>query len=301
MTAIRFDGRTALVTGAGGSLGRAFAIDLAVRGAVVFVNDLGCDGRGEGADPASADAVVEEIRAMGGEAHADYRSVVDGEAIVGRILDERGRLDVIVHSAGILRDSSFHKMTREDWDRILDVHLLGVSAINKAAWPGMRDRSYGRIVMITSAAGLFGNFGQVNYAAAKMALVGMGQSLALEGEKRNIKVNLAAPVAGSRLVRSVLSQELCDALKPEYVAPLVTLLSSEAFPVNGAVFEVGAGVVSRVQWLRSKGVAFRIPESFDAERVMEAWDAINDMRDATITTSFGQSTQRTLGNLTRSE
>ncbi|UCC61727.1 MAG: SDR family NAD(P)-dependent oxidoreductase, partial [Anaerolineae bacterium] len=244
----RFDGRVAIVTGAGGGLGRVYALELAKRGAQVVVNDLGGarDGSGAATDP--ADAVVQEIVRAGGVAIANYDSVASpegGERIVQTALDHFGRLDILVNNAGILRDKSFVKMTPQMWDAVLAVHLQGAYNVTRPAFIAMRHNGYGRIVMTTSAAGLFGNFGQSNYSAAKMGLVGLMNTLKLEGQKYDIKVNTVAPIAATRLTQDILPPDLADRLKPEFVAPLVLLLCSEQCPVSGGVYNAGMGTYSR--------------------------------------------------------
>ena len=221
MSDLRFDGRVAIVTGAGGGLGRSHALLLASRGAKVVVNDLGGSFTGEGKSGGAADKVVAEIKAAGGEAVANYDSVEDGDKIVKTAIDAFGRIDIVVNNAGILRDVSFAKMTQQDWDLVYKVHVLGAFRCTHAAWPHMRDAGYGRIIITASAAGIYGNFGQANYAMAKLGLHGFAQTLALEGKKRNIIVNTIAPIAGSRMTETVLPKELLDALKPEYVSALV--------------------------------------------------------------------------------
>src|SRR6266545_3071699 len=230
---LRFDGRVAIVTGAGNGLGRSHALLLASRGAKVVVNDLGGGMRGEGKGQSAADRVVEEIAAAGGSAVADYHSVEDGEAIVRRALDAFGRVDILVNNAGILRDVSFAKMTAEDWDLVYRVHVLGAFRVTHAAWPHMRDQKYGRIVMTASAAGIYGNFGQANYSMAKLGLVGFAGTLAIEGRKHDVHVNTIAPIAGSRLTETVLPRELVDALRPEYVSPLLVWLCHESCQETG--------------------------------------------------------------------
>ncbi|MCA9695495.1 MAG: SDR family oxidoreductase, partial [Myxococcales bacterium] len=225
---LRFDNQVAIITGAGNGLGRAHALLLASRGAKVIVNDLGGDTSGGGKSSAAADKVVAEIKEAGGEAAASYDSVEDGDKIVQAALDHFGRVDIIVNNAGILRDVSFHKMTAQDWDLVYRVHVLGSMRVTHAAWPHMRDQEYGRVIMTSSAAGLYGNFGQANYSMAKMGLAGLGLTLAAEGRKRNIHVNVIAPVAGSRMTETIFPKELVDALKPEYVSPLVAYLCHES-------------------------------------------------------------------------
>ncbi|MCS5572739.1 MAG: SDR family oxidoreductase, partial [Pseudomonadales bacterium] len=254
MSDIRFEERVVIVTGAGNGLGLSHALDFGRRGAKVVVNDLGGSGSGEGSDQRVADVVVEQIKSAGGEAVANYDSVTDGDKIVQTAMDAFGRVDVIVNNAGILRDRSFQKMTDEDWDIIFDVHVRGAYKVTHAAWPMMRDQNYGRVIFTTSAAGIYGNFGQTNYSAAKLAQLGMAQTLATEGRSKNINVNTIAPIAGSRLTETVMSKEIVDLLKPEYVTPLVVKLCDENSTVTNGLFEVGAGFVAEVRWERTQGV-----------------------------------------------
>ena len=272
---LRFDGKVAIVTGAGAGLGRSHALALASRGARVLVNDLGGGAHGGGAGTNAADAVVAEIRAAGGEAAANYDSVENGEAIAQAALDAFGTVDILINNAGILRDVSFQKMSEQDWDLIYRVHLLGSMRVTQAVWPILRDKQYGRIVMTTSAAGLYGNFGQANYSAAKLALVGLGQTLAEEGRARNINVNVIAPMAASRLLSTVLPQDVLDLLKPESVTALVAWLCHEQCDQTKGLFEVGAGYIGKLRWQRSGGVFF--PQSgFGPEQVRSRWQEIAD-------------------------
>lgn len=246
---IRFDDRVAIVTGAGQGLGRLYALELARRGAKVVVNDLGGarDGSGEGSE-GPADRVVNEIKAFGGEAVASYDSVStpDGGAeIVDKAIKEFGRVDIVINNAGILRDKSLAKMTPEEWRAVRAVHLDGAYNVTRPAFTKMREQGYGRIIVTTSAAGLHGNFGQANYSAAKMGLIGFMNTLKLEGEKHNIKANAIAPVAATRLSEDVLPPDLAEKLKPEFVTPIVTFLCSEQCPVTGAVYNAGMGYYSR--------------------------------------------------------
>src|SRR6478672_3160180 len=231
---LRFDGKVVVITGAGQGLGRSHALLFAKRGAKVVVNDLGGTATGGGKSSAAADKVVAEIKEAGGTAVANYDSVEDGDKIVKTAIDNFGRIDVVINNAGILRDTSFAKMTREDWELIFRVHVQGAFRVTHAAWPYMRDQGYGRIIFTTSAAGIYGNFGQANYAMAKLGLHGFAQTLALEGKKKNVLVNTIAPIAGSRLTETVLPKEITDALKPEYVSPLVAWLANERCEENGS-------------------------------------------------------------------
>jgi len=256
---LRFDGRVAVVTGAGNGLGKAYALMLAARGAKVVVNDLGGAVQGGGSGTSAADAVVSEIRAAGGEAVADYRSVEAGEEIVKTALSSFGRIDIVVNNAGILRDKSLRKMSQQDWDMIYQVHMKGTYSVTKAAWPHMYQQNYGRIVNVTSAAGIYGNYGQTNYSAMKLGIVGFTLACAREGADRNIFVNVVAPLGGTRMLGTVSSKEVLAALKPEFVSPVVGYLAHETAGVNGGIYEVGAGWVSKLRWQRSEGVAFDKP------------------------------------------
>ena len=273
--AIRFDGKVAIVTGAGNGLGRAHALLLGARGAKVVVNDLGVSTDGRGSSSAAADAVVAEIRALGGEAVADHHSVTEGEKIVATALQAFGTVDILINNAGILRDTSFHKMTEEQWDLIQDVHVKGAFRLTHAVWPIMRDKGYGRIVMTASGAGIFGNFGQCNYSTAKSGLIGFANSLAIEGASKNIRVNTIAPIAASRMViaSGLFPEELHDKLKVEDVAPLVGWLCSEQCPDTGGLFEVGGGFHAKYRWERSQG-RFLHSNTLSPELVRDNWERI---------------------------
>ena len=296
---LRFDRRVALITGAGGGLGRAYALLLAARGASVVVNDLGGSMRGEGAGTAAADRVVEEIRAAGGEAVANYDSVEDGPRIVQAALDAFGRLDIVINNAGILRDVSFQKMTVDDWDKIYRVHLYGAYQVTRAAWPILRDQGYGRIIMTSSAAGLYGNFGQANYSAAKLGLLGLAQTLAVEGQKRNVLANAIAPLAGSRMTETILPPELVAALRPEYVAPLVAYLCHESSLETGHTFEVGAGWVARVRWQRGRGAFFPLGDALTPEDIAARWAEIDNFDEPTYPETPTDSFAPVVANLQR--
>ncbi|MBP8948170.1 MAG: SDR family NAD(P)-dependent oxidoreductase [Candidatus Promineofilum sp.] len=297
---LRFDRRVALITGAGGGLGRAYARLLAARGASVVVNDLGGSMHGEGAGTSAADRVVEEIRAAGGEAVANYDSVEDGPRIVQAALDAFGQLDIVINNAGILRDVSFQKMTADDWDKIYRVHLYGAYQVTRAAWPILRDQGYGRIIMTSSAAGLYGNFGQANYSAAKLGLLGLAQTLAVEGQKRNVLVNAIAPLAGSRMTETILPPELVAALRPEYVAPLVAYLCHESSIETGHTFEVGAGWVARVRWQRGRGAFFPLGDELTPEAIAARWAEIDNFDAPTYPETPTDSFAPVVANLQRS-
>jgi 3-hydroxyacyl-CoA dehydrogenase/3a,7a,12a-trihydroxy-5b-cholest-24-enoyl-CoA hydratase len=296
-SALRFDGRVVLVTGAGNGLGRSHALAFAQRGAKVVVNDLGGGRHGEGRSSLAADAVVAEIKAMGGEAVANADSVEDGDKIVQTALDAFGRIDVVINNAGILRDTSFPKMSEADWDLIMRVHVLGAYRVTKAAWEHLRTQGFGRVIFTSSAAGLYGNFAQANYSTAKMGLVGLGQTLALEGVKRGIHVNVIAPVAGSRLTETIMPPNIVDALKPAYVSPLVTWLCHESCEENGSVFEVGGGYVGKLRWERTVGKTFPVGRELSPEQVRAAWPAITDFAHTTHPTSIHDALQPVLENL----
>jgi 3-hydroxyacyl-CoA dehydrogenase/3a,7a,12a-trihydroxy-5b-cholest-24-enoyl-CoA hydratase len=274
MPELRFEGRVAVITGAGQGLGRAYAEALARRGAKLIVNDLGGRPDGSGSDASLAEQVAQALKGLGADAFANTDSVVDGAKIVQQAMDIFGRLDVVINNAGVLRDRAFHNMAVEDWDKVMEVHLRGAFAVTRAAWPIMRDRGYGRIVMTASGAGVYGNFGQANYSAAKLALFGLARSLAIEGSARNILVNTIAPIAASRLTETVMPPALLWVLKPEAVMPLVVYLASEECRETGQLFEVGGGVVSRLRWQRSRGSRFQ--RGFTPEELAAAWPAVQD-------------------------
>jgi (3R)-3-hydroxyacyl-CoA dehydrogenase / 3a,7a,12a-trihydroxy-5b-cholest-24-enoyl-CoA hydratase / enoyl-CoA hydratase 2 len=297
MSDLRFDGRVAIVTGAGNGLGRSHALLLASRGAKVVVNDLGGTATGGGKSSAAADAVVAEIKAAGGEAVANYDSVEDGDKIVQSALDTWKRIDIVVNNAGILRDTSFTKMSQDDWDLIYRVHVLGAYRVTKAAWDRMREAKFGRIIFTASAAGIYGNFGQANYAMAKLGLVGFSNTLALEGRKNNVFANTIAPIAGSRLTETVLPKEITDALKPEYVSALVAYLAHESCEENGGLFEVGGGLMAKLRWERTEGKLFKLGKALTPEQVQKAWPVITDFAKATHPTDITSSMQPILGNL----
>ena len=240
---IRFDNRVAIVTGAGNGLGRQYALDLAARGARVVVNDLGGSRDGSGSSATAAEAVVEEIRKAGGEALASAASVTDADAIFAMVEEVKakwGRIDILINNAGILRDKTFTKMTLEDFRMVLDVHLMGSVICTKAVWDLMREQAYGRILMTTSSTGLYGNFGQANYGAAKAGLVGLMKTLVLEGAKYNVRVNTVAPLAATRMTEDLMPAEMLEKMGPETVAPAALYLVSEDAPTN-VILNAGGG------------------------------------------------------------
>jgi NAD(P)-dependent dehydrogenase (short-subunit alcohol dehydrogenase family) len=244
-----FDGKVAIITGAGGGLGRQHALLLASRGALVVINDLGGALDGSGSDKGAAQKVVDEIVALGGVAVADTNSVSTpegGAAIVKSAVDAYGRVDIVINNAGILRDKSFHNLTPDLMNPVFDVHLKGAFHVTQPAFVLMREQGYGRIISTSSAAGVFGNFGQANYGAAKMGLVGFMRVLAVEGAKYNIKANAIAPLALTRMTESLFSGAMAEKLQPELISPIVAFLAHEDCPVSGEVYSVGGGRVARV-------------------------------------------------------
>ena len=274
-TQLRFDGKVAIVTGAGTGLGRSYALLLASRGAKVLVNDIGCDVNGKGSDAKVADAVVAEIKKAGGVAVANHDSAEFGDKVVKAAVDAFGTVDILINNAGILRGVSFMKMSEEDWDLIYRYHTKSTFSVTRAVWNIMREKRYGRIINTSSSAGIFGSFGQANYSTAKMGFHGFTQSLAKEGEARGIKVNTIAPLAGTRMTQGVMPPELIVAMKPEYIAPLVALLAHEQCPDNGGLFEVGGGFVCKDRWQRSGGHLFA-PKDISPESILAKYDTIND-------------------------
>ena len=298
-TEFRFDGKVVLITGAGNGLGKSHALLFGSRGAKVVVNDLGGAATGGGKSSAAADKVVEEIKAMGGQAVANYDSVEDGDKIIKTATDSFGRIDIVINNAGILRDSSFQKMSQDDWDLIYRVHVLGAYRVTRAAWDIMREQGFGRVILTASAAGLYGNFGQANYSMAKMGLVGFGQTLALEGVKRGIYTNVIAPVAGSRLTETIMPKEIVDALKPEYVSPLVAWLCHDSCEENGGIFEVGGGFIGKLRWERTEGKLFPVGKPLSVEQVQGAWKNITDFGKTTHPDNVHAALQPVLANLER--
>ncbi len=264
---IRFDGQVAIVTGAGNGLGRSHALGLAARGAKVVVNDFGGARDGTGGSSAAADSVVQEIRASGGEAIANGANVTDFaqcESMAAQALAQWGRIDILINNAGILRDKSFGKMVPADWQPVIDVHLTGSANCSLAVWNAMKERNFGRILMTTSTSGLYGNFGQANYGAAKMGAVGLMNTLVIEGAKNNIRVNCIAPTAATRMTEDILTPEMLAMLKPEFVTPAALYLVSADAP-NRTVILAGAGYFATVEVRESEGL--HLPES---ERTPEA-------------------------------
>jgi len=275
--------KVVIVTGAGGGLGRSYARFLAANGALVVVNDLGGARDGSGAGTSMADTVVDEIRSAGGRAVANYSSVATAEGaaeIIATALDEFGAVHGIVSNAGILRDGAFHKMSDDNWDAVVQVHLYGGYHVIRAAWPHLREQQFGRIVVATSTSGLYGNFGQANYGAAKAGLVGLINTLAIEGAKYNITANAIAPLAATRMTADIAPQEVLDKLDPELVAPAVGYLVSEENHDTASVFVVGGGLVQRVAQFQNDGVTFTAPPTLS--EIAGRWGEISDMADAKL-------------------
>lgn len=280
---IRFDGKVAVITGAGAGLGKAYAIELSRRGAKVLVNDLGGSTDGTGSSSSSADLVVKEITDAGGEAAANHESVSTpegGRAIIDQAVKLWGRVDILINNAGILRDKTLAKMEPDMWQPVMDVHLNGAYHVTRPAFIKMREQGYGRIVLTTSAAGLYGNFGQTNYSSAKLGLVGFMNTLRIEGEKAGIKINTIAPIAGTRLTRDIIPPDLFEKLSPEFVTPMVIYLCSEKCTETGIIVNAGGGYFNRAAISTGSGIAVgdgkKPPE---LEEIHRKWEDINDLSD----------------------
>ncbi|CAB4596179.1 unannotated protein [freshwater metagenome] len=289
MSALGYDGKVAIITGAGGGLGRQHALLMAKRGALIVVNDLGGSVDGTGASASAAQKVVDEIKAAGGEAVADHNSVATpegGEAIVQTAIDTYGRVDIVINNAGILRDKAFHNMEPDLLNPVLDVHLKGAFYVTKPAFVRMREQGYGRIISTSSAAGVFGNFGQTNYGAAKMGLVGFTRVLGVEGAKFNIKANAIAPLAMTRMTENILGG-LKDKLDPGLVSPLVAFLAHEGCPVTGQLFSVGGGRVAQVFLGETNGY---YNPALTPEDVQGNWDTITDRSGYSVPSNLGEET-----------
>ncbi|MDY6935223.1 MAG: SDR family oxidoreductase [Spirochaetota bacterium] len=294
MAEVRYDGRVAVVTGAGRGLGRCHALLLGSRGAKVVVNDMGGSVDGTGQEKSPADLVVDEIKAAGGEAVADYNGVhtsEGGKGIIETATKAFGKVDILVNNAGILRDITFQKMGDEQWDSVLKVHLYGTYYPTKAVWPIMRENKYGRIVFTTSGTGLFGNFGQGNYGAAKLGVVGLMNTLKLEGAKYNILINTIAPGAASRMTESLMPKEVLDLMKPELVSPMVALLCSEEYTESGNIMVAAAGHYARAQIVESKGVTLDAKKGITVEDVRDKLNEITNMEGASAKKDVNDSMQ----------
>ncbi|MDX1888925.1 SDR family oxidoreductase [Mycolicibacterium sp. 050158] len=277
------DGRVVVITGAGGGLGREYALLAADEGAQVVVNDLGGARDGSGSGQAMADTVVDEIRQRGGRALANYDDIAteDGaQSLVNAAVTEFGTVDGVVNNAGILRDGAFHKMSSENWNAVLKVHLYGGYYVTRAAWPHMREKKFGRIVMATSTSGLFGNFGQANYGAAKLGLVGLVNTLAIEGAKYGILANAVAPMAATRMTTDIAPPELLEKLPAAQVAPVVGYLLSEQCTDTASVYVVGGGNIQRVAQFQNKGVTFA--ETPTVDELSARWSEISDLSNVEL-------------------
>ena len=293
MADIGYDNKVAIITGAGGGLGREHALLLASRGARIVVNDLGGSVDGSGSEAGPAQQVVDEIEAAGGEAVANTDSVATpegGEAIVQTAIDAFGRIDIVINNAGILRDKTFHNMTPELLDPVLDVHLKGAFYVTRPAWVHFREQGYGRVVSTASSAGVLGNFGQTNYGAAKMGLVGFTRVLAVEGAKYNIKANAIAPIAKTRMTEDLLGA-LGDKLEPSEVAPVVAWLVHEDCPVTGEVYSVGGGMVARMFIGLTEGI---YEPNLTVETVRDQFDKIRDETNYTVPSQASDELQKLL-------
>src|ERR1700735_1956486 len=293
MADIRFDGKVAIVTGAGGGLGRQHALELARRGCKVIVNDLGGSVDGSGGSSEAAGKVVEEIKAAGGEAIANGSSVTDDAGVahmVQQAMDAWGRVDVLVANAGILRDKLFAKMEMADFELVVNVHLMGTVKSAKALWEIMRAQNYGRIVVTTSSTGLYGNFGQTNYGAAKLSLVGFMNSLKLEGQKNNIHVNAIAPVAATRMTEGLMPPAIAGRLQPDYVTPGVVYLCSDEAP-TGAILTAGGGAFALARLYETEGV-YLGENGLSVEEVRDNWAKIADPAGQQAYVNGGEQTQK---------
>ena len=274
-----YNGKVVIVTGAGGGLGRCHALEFARRGAKVVVNDLGGAVDGSGGSSEAADKVVEEIKAAGGEAMSNGSSVTDDAGVANMVqqtMDAYGRIDVLVNNAGVLRDKSFAKMEIADFDFVVDVHLFGTMKPTKAVWPIMKEQGYGRIMVTSSSSGLYGNFGQSNYGAAKLGVVGFINTLKLEGQKDNIHINALAPVAWTRMTSNLMPPEMEEALAPEQVTPAVVFMCSEQAP-TGKIICAGAGAYAAAQIVETRGIYLGTAPT--AEDVAENWEQISKLDD----------------------
>ena len=288
---IEFNDKVAIVTGAGGGIGKEHALELARRGAKVVVNDLGGSVDGSGASDA-AEKVVELIKSEGGEAISNGASVTDLDAVknmVQQTMDEWGRIDILVNNAGILRDKSFHKVSIEDFNLVMDVHFQGSLNCTHTIFPIMREQEYGRIIFTSSASGVYGNFGQTNYGSAKMAMIGLMNTLKLEGQNKNIFTNSITPVAYTRMTEGLIPEDFGQNLKSEYITPAVIYLASDQAP-NGVIIAAGAGVFSRINIQESMGVSLGTGEDMTPENMHANWDKISDMTNARALQNGGEQT-----------
>ena len=289
--AIRFDDKVAIVTVAGGGIGKEHALELSRRGAKVVVNDLGGNVDGSGASDA-ANEVVELIKSEGGEAISNGASVTDLDAVkamVNQTMEEWGRIDILVNNAGILRDKSFHKVTLDDFNLVMDVHFQGSLNCTHSIFPIMREQEYGRIIFTSSASGVYGNFGQTNYGSAKMAMIGLMNTLKLEGQNKNIFTNSITPVAYTRMTEGLIPEDFGKNLRSEFITPAVIYLASDQAP-NGVTIAAGAGVFSRILIHETMGVSLGMGEDMTPENIHANWDKISDMTEARALQNGGEQT-----------
>jgi len=289
-----------VVTGAGGGLGRAYALLLASRGAKVVVNDLGSGADGAGSDSKAADVVVNEIKAAGGEAVANYDSCEHGDKLVTTALEAYGKIDIVIANAGILRDKTFARISPQDWDSVHETHLRGSFLTVQAAWPHMRKQSFGRIILTSSVAGVYGNFGQANYSAAKLGLVGLSNTLSQEGRKYNINSNVIVPMAASRMTKDLLPEELIAQLSPDHIAPVVAWMCHKDCSDTGKIVEALAGWAAAYRWQRSQGVVLSSnEEAASIEKVRDSWAKLLDFEGGDYPSSHQEATMDVMMRLTK--
>ena len=296
---ISFKDKVVIVTGSGNGLGRSHALQFAQRGAKIVVNDLGGAVDGSGGSSEAAEKVVDEIKQNGGEAIANGSSVTDKAGVKKLVEDTMaafGRIDVLVNNAGVLRDKSFGKMALDDFEFVVDVHLMGSVYCTKAVWPIMVEQNYGRIVMTSSSSGVYGNFGQTNYGAAKLGVVGFMNSLKIEGQKYNIKVNSLIPVAATRMTESLMPKEALEKLQPDVVSPAVLFMASEDAP-TGIMLSAGAGVYALAQIIQAPGVALTGDDA-NPDKIAERWNEISDMSEAKALFAGGEHSAEIFKKLT---
>ena len=296
---ISFKDKVVIVTGSGNGLGRSHALQFAQRGAKIVVNDLGGEIDGSGGSSEAAEKVVDEIKQNGGEAIANGSSVTDKAGVKKLVEDTMaafGRIDVLVNNAGVLRDKSFGKMTLDDFEFVVDVHLMGSVYCTKAVWPIMVEQNYGRVIMTSSSSGVYGNFGQTNYGAAKLGVVGFMNSLKIEGQKYNIKVNSLIPVAATRMTESLMPKEVLEKLQPDVVSPAVLFMASEDAP-TGIMLSAGAGVYALAQIIQAPGVALTGDDA-NPDKIAERWNEISDMSEAKALFAGGEHSAEIFKKLT---
>lgn len=296
---ISFKDKVVIVTGSGNGLGRSHALQFAQRGAKIVVNDLGGAIDGSGGSSEAAEKVVDEIKQNGGEAIANGSSVTDKAGVKKLVEDTMaafGRIDILVNNAGVLRDKSFGKMTLDDFEFVVDVHLMGSVYCTKAVWPIMVEQNYGRVIMTSSSSGVYGNFGQTNYGAAKLGVVGFMNSLKIEGQKYNIKVNSLIPVAATRMTESLMPKEVLEKLQPDVVSPAVLFMASEDAP-TGIMLSAGAGVYALAQIIQAPGVALTGDDA-NPDKIAERWNEISDMSEAKALFAGGEHSAEIFKKLT---